>query len=90
MDPSIPAVLTPCPPHPGPLLNPLVVFCPSEAELKQWLYHLEKQIQLCGGRLALPLLAQVGVTALSHCPSWIPFGGLSRGKRVQKELTRGV
>ncbi|XP_039940673.1 pleckstrin homology domain-containing family N member 1 [Hirundo rustica] len=43
----------------GPLLNPLVVFCPSEAELKQWLYHLEKQIQLCGGNLALPLLAQV-------------------------------
>ncbi|NXR45030.1 PKHN1 protein, partial [Hippolais icterina] len=42
----------------GPLLNPLVVFCPSEAELKQWLYHLEKQIQLCGGSLALPLLAQ--------------------------------
>ncbi|NXH90823.1 PKHN1 protein, partial [Edolisoma coerulescens] len=42
----------------GPLLNPLVVFCPSEAELKQWLYHLEKQIQLCGGRLALPLLSQ--------------------------------
>ncbi|NXH94885.1 PKHN1 protein, partial [Pachycephala philippinensis] len=42
----------------GPLLNPLVVFCPSEAELKQWLYHLEKQIQLCGGRPALPLLCQ--------------------------------
>ncbi|NXC92322.1 PKHN1 protein, partial [Cercotrichas coryphoeus] len=44
--------------HPGPLLNPLVVFCPSEAELRQWLYHLEKQIQLCGGSLALPLLSQ--------------------------------
>ncbi|KAL9825659.1 pleckstrin homology domain-containing family N member 1 isoform 2-T4 [Geothlypis trichas] len=42
----------------GPLLNPLVVFCQSEAELKQWLYHLEKQIQLCGGSLALPLLSQ--------------------------------
>ncbi|NWV80986.1 PKHN1 protein, partial [Dasyornis broadbenti] len=42
----------------GPLLNPLIVFCPSEAELKQWLYHLEKQIQLSGGSLALPLLAQ--------------------------------
>nr|XP_031362492.1 pleckstrin homology domain-containing family N member 1 [Lonchura striata domestica] len=46
----------------GPLLNPLVVFCPSEAELKQWLYHLEKQIQLCGGSLALPLLCQSGRT----------------------------
>ncbi|NWW04639.1 PKHN1 protein, partial [Oreocharis arfaki] len=42
----------------GPLLNPLVVFCPSEEELKKWLYHLEKQIQLCGGSLALPLLSQ--------------------------------
>ncbi|XP_014741249.1 PREDICTED: pleckstrin homology domain-containing family N member 1 [Sturnus vulgaris] len=42
----------------GPLLNPLVVFCPSEAELKLWLYHLEKQIQLCGRSLALPLLSQ--------------------------------
>ncbi|NXS26837.1 PKHN1 protein, partial [Pomatostomus ruficeps] len=42
----------------GPLLNPLVVFCPSEAELKQWLYHLEKQIQLSGGSLPLPLLSQ--------------------------------
>ncbi|XP_041275601.1 pleckstrin homology domain-containing family N member 1 [Onychostruthus taczanowskii] len=46
----------------GPLLNPLVVFCQSEAELKQWLYHLEKQIQLCGGSLALPLLSQSGRT----------------------------
>ncbi|NXE94836.1 PKHN1 protein, partial [Menura novaehollandiae] len=42
----------------GPLLNPLIVFCPTEAELKQWLYHLEKQIQLNGGSLALPLLSQ--------------------------------
>ncbi|NXR37963.1 PKHN1 protein, partial [Zosterops hypoxanthus] len=48
----------PMSPPPGPQLNPLVVFCPSEAELKQWLYHLEKQIQLCGGSLALPLLSQ--------------------------------
>ncbi|NXE77342.1 PKHN1 protein, partial [Cochlearius cochlearius] len=42
----------------GPLLNPLIVFCPTEAELKQWLYHLEKQIQLNGGSLALPFLSQ--------------------------------
>ncbi|XP_035758036.1 pleckstrin homology domain-containing family N member 1 [Egretta garzetta] len=42
----------------GPLLNPLIVFCPSEEELKQWLYHLEKQIQLNGGSLALPFLSQ--------------------------------
>ncbi|XP_009870776.1 PREDICTED: pleckstrin homology domain-containing family N member 1, partial [Apaloderma vittatum] len=42
----------------GPLLNPLIVFCPTESELKQWLYHLEKQIQLNGGSLALPFLSQ--------------------------------
>ncbi|NXJ08207.1 PKHN1 protein, partial [Odontophorus gujanensis] len=42
----------------GPLLNPLVVFCPTELELKQWLYHLEKQIQLNGGSLGLPFVAQ--------------------------------
>ncbi|XP_075762931.1 pleckstrin homology domain-containing family N member 1 isoform X2 [Pelodiscus sinensis] len=35
----------------GPLLNPLIVYCPSESELKRWLYHLEKQIQLSGGNL---------------------------------------
>ncbi|KFO86200.1 Pleckstrin homology domain-containing family N member 1, partial [Buceros rhinoceros silvestris] len=42
----------------GPLLNPLIVFCPSESELKQWLYHLEKQIHLNGGSLSLPFLSQ--------------------------------
>lgn len=46
---------------PGPLLNPLIVFCPTESELKQWLYHLEKQIQLNGGSLGLPFLSQVSV-----------------------------
>ncbi|NWQ59145.1 PKHN1 protein, partial [Neopipo cinnamomea] len=42
----------------GPRLNPLIVFCPTESELKQWLYHLEKQIQLNGGSLALPFVPQ--------------------------------
>ncbi|KAM6402502.1 pleckstrin homology domain-containing family N member 1 [Rhynochetos jubatus] len=42
----------------GPLLNPLIVFCPTESELKQWLYHLEKQIQLNGGNAGLPFLSQ--------------------------------
>ncbi|XP_068772041.1 pleckstrin homology domain-containing family N member 1 isoform X1 [Struthio camelus] len=42
----------------GPLLNPLIVFCPTESELKQWLYHLEKQIHLNGGSLGLPFLSQ--------------------------------
>ncbi|XP_054250812.1 pleckstrin homology domain-containing family N member 1 [Indicator indicator] len=43
----------------GPLLNPLIIFCPTESDLKQWLYHLEKQIQLNGGNLGLPFLSQV-------------------------------
>lgn len=43
------------------MLNPLIVFCPTESELKQWLYHLEKQIQLNGGSLGLPFLPQVSV-----------------------------
>uniref|UniRef100_A0A7N4NH98 PH domain-containing protein n=1 Tax=Sarcophilus harrisii TaxID=9305 RepID=A0A7N4NH98_SARHA len=30
----------------GPLPSPLLVFCPSEDELHQWLYHLEKQMAL--------------------------------------------
>ncbi|KAM9370144.1 pleckstrin homology domain-containing family N member 1 [Phaethornis superciliosus] len=42
----------------GPQLNPLLVFCSSESELKQWLFHLEKQIQLNGGSLGLPFLSQ--------------------------------
>lgn len=97
MDAAVPArisPLIPCLPCPGPLLNPLVVFCPSEAELKQWLYHLEKQIQLCGGSLALPLLPQVSVPR--PCPTassrlghgWIPSGarlwGCSWGKKGAK------
>ncbi|XP_075459722.1 pleckstrin homology domain-containing family N member 1-like isoform X2 [Ascaphus truei] len=35
----------------GPLLNPLIIYCPSQQELQKWLYHLEKQIQLNGGSL---------------------------------------
>uniref|UniRef100_A0A8C6YZN7 Pleckstrin homology domain containing N1 n=1 Tax=Nothoprocta perdicaria TaxID=30464 RepID=A0A8C6YZN7_NOTPE len=60
----------------GPLLNPLIVFCPTEAELKQWLYHLEKQIQLNGGSLGLPLLSQRAAgseRAMDGVPgSWVP------------------
>uniref|UniRef100_A0A8C6DG10 Pleckstrin homology domain containing N1 n=1 Tax=Moschus moschiferus TaxID=68415 RepID=A0A8C6DG10_MOSMO len=33
----------------GPLPAPLLVLCPSKAELGHWLYHLEKQIALVGG-----------------------------------------
>lgn len=64
------ALLISCLSSPGPLLNPLIVFCPTESELKQWLYHLEKQIQLNGGSLGLPFLAQVSLwrccAAVSH------------------------
>ncbi|XP_068934488.1 pleckstrin homology domain-containing family N member 1 isoform X2 [Petaurus breviceps papuanus] len=33
----------------GPLPSPLLLFCPSEAELRSWLYHLEKQMALVRG-----------------------------------------
>ncbi|XP_029411733.1 pleckstrin homology domain-containing family N member 1 isoform X1 [Nannospalax galili] len=33
----------------GPLPAPLLVLCHSEAELRHWLYHLEKQMALMGG-----------------------------------------
>ncbi|XP_036918175.1 pleckstrin homology domain-containing family N member 1 [Sturnira hondurensis] len=33
----------------GPLPAPLLVVCPSPAELGLWLYHLEKQMALLGG-----------------------------------------
>ncbi|XP_067422896.1 pleckstrin homology domain-containing family N member 1 [Emydura macquarii macquarii] len=42
----------------GPLLNPLIVYCPSESELKRWLYHLDKQIHLNGGNLDGSFLTQ--------------------------------
>uniref|UniRef100_A0A8C3YBS4 Pleckstrin homology domain containing N1 n=1 Tax=Catagonus wagneri TaxID=51154 RepID=A0A8C3YBS4_9CETA len=38
----------------GPLPTPLLVLCPSQAELGHWLYHLEKQIALVGGRPRCP------------------------------------
>ncbi|XP_044301362.1 pleckstrin homology domain-containing family N member 1 [Varanus komodoensis] len=42
----------------GPLLNPLIIYCPDRSELKRWLYHLEKQIHLNGGSLSFPFLMQ--------------------------------
>ncbi|XP_030041586.1 pleckstrin homology domain-containing family N member 1 isoform X2 [Microcaecilia unicolor] len=42
----------------GPLLNPLIVYCPTQQELHKWLYHLEKQIQLNGGNVDIPLPLQ--------------------------------
>ncbi|XP_018413003.1 PREDICTED: pleckstrin homology domain-containing family N member 1 [Nanorana parkeri] len=43
----------------GPLLNPLIVYCPTLQELQKWLYHLEKQIQLNGGNLDLVPVTEV-------------------------------
>ncbi|XP_077619901.1 pleckstrin homology domain-containing family N member 1 [Crocuta crocuta] len=37
----------------GPLPAPLLVLCPSQAELGRWLYHLEKQKALVGGQHCL-------------------------------------
>ncbi|XP_069805109.1 pleckstrin homology domain-containing family N member 1 [Dendropsophus ebraccatus] len=49
----------------GPLLNPLIVYCPTQQELQKWLYHLEKQIQLNGGNPdTLP------ITEVSHANIW--------------------
>nr|XP_033778860.1 pleckstrin homology domain-containing family N member 1 [Geotrypetes seraphini] len=42
----------------GPLLNPLIVYCPTQQDLYKWLYHLEKQIQLNGGIVDVPLPLQ--------------------------------
>ncbi|XP_028920282.1 pleckstrin homology domain-containing family N member 1 isoform X2 [Ornithorhynchus anatinus] len=51
----------------GPLLNPLLVQCPSELELCQWLFHLQKQIEL-----------STGPHAHRHSPSqvWETDGGV--------------
>ncbi|XP_059944725.1 pleckstrin homology domain-containing family N member 1 isoform X3 [Mesoplodon densirostris] len=38
----------------GPLPAPLLVLCPSRAELDRWLYHLEKQTALMGGAPCRP------------------------------------
>lgn len=38
-----------CSPPTGPLPAPLLVVCPSQAELGRWLYHLEKQMALLRG-----------------------------------------
>ncbi|XP_021099240.1 pleckstrin homology domain-containing family N member 1 isoform X2 [Heterocephalus glaber] len=52
----------------GPLPAPILVLCPTEAELSSWLYHLEKQMALVGG--------------LQHCHTAPPQGRLSRLQRA--------
>ncbi|XP_030798272.1 pleckstrin homology domain-containing family N member 1 isoform X1 [Rhinopithecus roxellana] len=60
----------------GPLPAPLLVLCPSRAELDRWLYHLEKQTALLGG--------------LQHCHSAPPQGscGDELPWTLQRRLTR--
>ncbi|KAK9392031.1 pleckstrin domain-containing family N member 1 [Crotalus adamanteus] len=74
----------------GPLLSPLTIYCPSQTELKHWLYHLEKQIDLNGGRPDLPLETQVHPSLASLCKRgyrwarrWAPNLG-SRGREGEK------
>uniref|UniRef100_A0A2K5N4C5 Pleckstrin homology domain containing N1 n=1 Tax=Cercocebus atys TaxID=9531 RepID=A0A2K5N4C5_CERAT len=63
-------------PPTGPLPAPLLVLCPSRAELDRWLYHLEKQTALLGG--------------LQHCHSAPPQGscGDELPWTLQRRLTR--
>lgn len=57
------------PPPIGPLPAPLLVLCPSQAELDRWLYHLEKQMALAGGlRRCNSAPPQVSASN-SHTPS---------------------
>ncbi|XP_029802846.1 pleckstrin homology domain-containing family N member 1 isoform X2 [Suricata suricatta] len=60
----------------GPLPAPLLVLCPSQAELDRWLYHLEKQMALVGG--------------LQHCHSSPPQGSPEDELpwTLQRRLTR--
>ncbi|XP_010348680.1 pleckstrin homology domain-containing family N member 1 isoform X1 [Saimiri boliviensis] len=60
----------------GPLPAPLLVLCPSRAELDCWLYHLEKQMALLGG--------------LRHC-HWAPPQGTPGEElpwTLERRLTR--
>lgn len=52
----------------GPLPAPLLVLCPSQAELSRWLYHLEKQMALVGGLPCLHLAPPQGPA--EDEPSW--------------------
>lgn len=63
-------------PPTGPLPAPLLVLCPSRAELDHWLYHLEKQTALLGG--------------LQHCHSAPPQGscGDELPWTLQRRLSR--
>ncbi|XP_005404345.1 PREDICTED: pleckstrin homology domain-containing family N member 1 isoform X2 [Chinchilla lanigera] len=59
----------------GPLPAPLLVLCPTEAELSSWLYHLEKQMALVRG--------------LQHCHTALPKHHLSRLRRASGRESLG-
>lgn len=65
-----------CSPLTGPLPAPLLVVCPSQAELGRWLYHLEKQMALLRGlqrcHSAPPQVSTVHPNPLSQPPACLP------------------
>ncbi|XP_030619811.1 pleckstrin homology domain-containing family N member 1 isoform X3 [Delphinapterus leucas] len=67
----------------GPLPAPLLVLCPSQAELDRWLYHLEKQIALVGGvprrHPAPPQVSAGNPTPLSIPTLLLPLNPLYQG-----------
>ncbi|XP_025242274.1 pleckstrin homology domain-containing family N member 1 isoform X1 [Theropithecus gelada] len=74
----------------GPLPAPLLVLCPSRAELDRWLYHLEKQTALLGGlqhcHLAppqLPWTLQRRLTRLRTASGHEPGGSAVCASRVK-------
>ncbi|XP_004639634.1 pleckstrin homology domain-containing family N member 1 [Octodon degus] len=71
----------------GPLPAPLLVLCPTEAELSSWLYHLEKQMALVRG------LQHCHITLLQGSPGdelpWTLQHCLSRLPRTSGRETLG-
>ncbi|KAL4684344.1 hypothetical protein H8959_022038 [Pygathrix nigripes] len=74
----------------GPLPAPLLVLCPSRAELDRWLYHLEKQTALLGGLQhchsappQLPWTLQRRLTRLQTASGHEPGGSAVCASRVK-------
>ncbi|XP_010625950.1 pleckstrin homology domain-containing family N member 1 isoform X2 [Fukomys damarensis] len=80
----------------GPLPAPLLVLCPTEAELSSWLYHLEKQMALVGGlqhchtappqgplRNELPWTLQCPLNPMRKATGRKPLGGAICASRVK-------
>ncbi|XP_012920650.1 pleckstrin homology domain-containing family N member 1 isoform X3 [Heterocephalus glaber] len=65
----------------GPLPAPILVLCPTEAELSSWLYHLEKQMALVGGLQHCHTAPPQGPLG-NELPWMAPQGRLSRLQRA--------